>query len=92
MLDSGADRASPIDSSGTRAERYAALLANTKIAAAAAIGSHRIGRDTSRETDANRRGLSASENSRRACRGARAACRSISPYSTGAVSAKTRNA
>ena len=93
MLDSDTDNASPIDSSGVRAERYAALVANTNIAAAAAIGSHRFGRDTSRVTDANRHGLSASENSRLAGRNARdAACSSISPCSTGAVSANTRNA
>ena len=68
MLDSGVDSTSPIDSFGARAERYAALVANTKIAAAAAIGIHRFGRGTSRDIEANRRGRSASENSRRAGR------------------------
>src|SRR5271155_5322419 len=72
MLVSGTDSASPIDSLGTRAERYAALVANTNIAAAAAIGIHRLGRDISRDADANRGGRSASENSRRAGRDTRA--------------------
>ena len=43
-------------------------------------------------TEANRRGLSASENSLRAGVDTRDACCSMSPCSTGAVSAKTRNA
>ena len=87
------DSASPRDSSGVRAERYAVLAANMKIAAAADIASHRFGcTDVSRDTDAKRRGLSASENSRRAGRDTRASGCSISPCSTGAVSAKTRNA
>ena len=80
------------DSLGVRVERYAALVANTNIAAAAAIGSHRFGRDASRDADANRAGLSASENSRRAGRDTCEARCSISPCRTGAVSAKTRNA
>ena len=92
MLDSGTDSASPIESFGVRTERYAALVANTNIAAAAAIGSHRFSRDASRDAEANRDGRSARENSRRAGRDARNAGCSISPYRTGAVSAKTRNA
>ena len=69
------DSASPMDSLGTRAERYAALVANTNIAAAAAIGIIDSGRDISRDADANRRGRWASENSRRAGRDARAGFR-----------------
>jgi len=91
MLDSGTDSSSLIDSFGARVERYAALVANTNIAAAAAIVSHRVGCDTSR-ADANLRGLSASENSRRSCCDTCDGRCSISPCSTGAVSAKTRNA
>jgi hypothetical protein len=93
MLDSGTDSASPKDSLGARTERYAALVANTNIAAAAAIGSHRLSRDASlREAEANRAGRSASENSRRAGCDTRDGCCSISPCKTGAVSAKRRNA